>query len=89
MSVLCVTFFGATLLLIGQKMGNDLFKLRGQDSIFTIRTRRATSDSWEFLRGADLSQVADSSRGGDFGSGPDFSRGGTFGSGGPRSRGTR
>jgi len=35
--ILSATAFGAVVLMIGQLLGNDLFKLRGKDSILQIK----------------------------------------------------
>jgi len=39
------TILGAVLLLIGQLSGNDLFKVRGKDSIFTLKAGSNRRDS--------------------------------------------
>ncbi|WP_298857053.1 hypothetical protein [uncultured Sulfitobacter sp.] len=44
--VMSGTGLGAVVLMIGQTCGNDLFKVRGKDSIFALRNRPGDRNSF-------------------------------------------
>lgn len=44
--VIFTTCSGVVLLMIGQTCGNDLFKVRGKDSIFSLRDRPGDRNSF-------------------------------------------